>query len=521
MKRKIAAVFAAACALSVALSGCHLFVQEKRGDSQNALEDAFDGELPAFNSYEGYQSQKLKWAECDEYNLQCASIAAPDNWDEIGEKQSIQIALARLKSFSSKPRGSIFINPGGPGVSAIEFLENSNDLFTELLEEYDIVAWDPRGVGNSTPVDCLTDKELDDYIFSDPSETGEPGTEEWLSEIEQQNREYSEKCGENTDAPSGASQMDTVSTVKDLELLRIIVGDDKLNYLGMSYGTFIGALYADIFPEKVGHLVLDGAVDPTTSVLDVVKTQTLGFENALRNYFTACLAEDSCETFKGKSVDEALAGVSQILADLEAKPLRGSDGRFVGPEVAFTAIATPLYSQDSWFYLDMLFSSLQEGDPSVAFTLADFYYDREYGSYNNNSTEAFTVINCLDYPHEKPDLAAMQKNAEELAAVAPLFGKYQGYAEVSCWGWEGKSQDNRRSVTGAGADPILVVGTVGDPATPYEWAVSLAKQLESGVLVTFEGEGHVAYGSSACTTETVNDYFIRDVVPEDGVRCSD
>ncbi|WP_167143865.1 alpha/beta hydrolase [Canibacter zhoujuaniae] len=469
------------------------------------------GDMPA-----DFTEQEVKWEDCGE-GLECATVLAPLDWNNPDiNGETVELALMRKPSTNPNPKGTLFLNPGGPGASGIEYLEYS-DAAETLLDEFNLASWDPRGVGDSSAIECYTDKELDDALFSVDPNDAEAGTQEWLDDVYAENQ----KMGAGCERHSGElyKYVGTDSTVQDLDLLRELVGDEKLNYLGFSYGTFIGAKYADRFPNKAGRLVLDGALDPTADTADVVAVQTKGFELALTNYLTACVEGDCW--FDG-TVDDGKKIIADMLAKVKAEPLTGSDRRQVGVDTLLTAIATPLYSENNWPLLDDLFSEVLEGGADTALYLADFYYsrDNEDGTYYDNSQQAFIAINCLDYTQSKPDLAAMRADAEQLAAAAPLFGPYQGYSDASCWGWPATAADTRTAVTGAGAPPIIVIGTTGDPATPYEWAVALSEQLESGTLLTFKGEGHTAYGgSSSCINNAVDSYFKTGAVPESGTVC--
>jgi len=356
---------------------------------------------------------------------------------------------------------------------------------------------------------------MDDYLFgASPLDKLEPGSEAWVDQAVQQNSEFGQTCLERTGPLLG--HVDTASTVQDLDMLRSIVGDPKLNYLGYSYGTYIGARYADAYPDRVGRLVLDGAIDPTSTEAEVVREQTRGFELALRAYMADCLTRSDCPV--SGSVDEAMAKWHDMIAGVEANPLTGSDGRVVGSGTLITAIITPLYSQQLWLYLDQLYASVTAGKAEVALALADSYYDRVDGRYTSNLITAFSAINCLDYPRPLPlDLPRMREEADELRRIAPTIGEFQGYGDVSCAGWPVPGVDDRAPVR---AEPILVIGTTGDPATPLRWAESLAGQLESGVLLTYEGEGHTAYGQSACVNDAVEQYFLTGATPAAGARCS-
>nr|WP_243848909.1 alpha/beta hydrolase [Lysinibacter cavernae] len=458
--------------------------------------------------------QDLKWKTC-EGDLECATATAPINWDEP-DGDTIELAMVRHPASDGKPMGSLFVNPGGPGGSGYDFVVNGVDggqFGDALVENYDIVGFDPRGVNNSTPVSCYDDQQMDEFLFGISTE--KTGTDAWLAEMRESAKDFGDACLENTGAL--LEFVDTVSAAKDLDLMRALVGDEKLNYLGYSYGTFLGAHYAELFPENVGRLVLDGAIDPSVSNFEVVKTQTVGFENAMRAYLEDCLAKKGCP-FTG-TVDEAMATVASLLDSVEQRPLTASDGRKLGSGALLTAIIFPLYSQDMWSYLTTMFEDVMAGNADYAFLLADSYYGRGEDGYLDNSFESFFAINCLDYEYNDDD-AKMKEEAAELAAAAPTLGRFQGYGDIGCAEWPFKNRTPREPIHAEGAAPILVIGTTNDPATPYEWAVSLADQLDSGILVTYEGEGHTAYSpSNTCVAAIVEDYFVEDAVPSGSPTC--
>ncbi|MBK0418632.1 alpha/beta fold hydrolase [Leucobacter sp. CSA1] len=474
------------------------------------LPEAPDGTVESFGG------QQPEWQPCDD-GKQCADVYAPVDWDDpAGERLTLR--LVKQPASGGSPLGTLFVNPGGPGASGAQYVADGVEraVSATVRERYDVVGWDPRGVGASSPVSCLDAAGLDDYLFGDDeAEELERGSDEWIEAAVAESAEFGEACAERTGEL--LAHVGTDSTVRDLDMLRAIVGDAKLNYLGFSYGTYIGARYADAFPERVGRLVLDGAMDPATSEFDVVREQTRGFETALRAYVADCLTREDCPL--SGTVDEAMAQIGALLDGVDERPLRASDGRTLYTSTMLTAIITPLYSQDSWTALDQLFASVEKGEADTAFWLADFYYGREDGRYTDNSTEAFIAINCADYPNDlEPEL--MRHQAAELERAAPTIGRFQGYGDVGCADWPVTAVSERGPVTGAGADPILVVGTTGDPATPYRWAESLAEQLESGVLVTYRGEGHTAYGENACVDETVDAYLVDGTVPAADPQCA-
>jgi pimeloyl-ACP methyl ester carboxylesterase len=301
-------------------------------------------------------------------------------------------------------------------------------------------------------------------------------------------------------------------------MLRYLVGDRQLNYLGYSYGTLLGALYAENFPGNVGRMVLDGALNPASSSFDVTLTQAQGFEKALRAYLADCLERTSCP-FAG-SVDASMTQISQLLARLDAQPLEASDGRLLGADAMVTAIIAPLYDKQAWGYLSDIFTAVNDGDADPAFAAADWYYNRsETGVYGDNSTEAFIAINCLDYP-TTTDQQQWEAHAQQLKSAAPVIGPYLAWGEQSCATWPAPSVLTPEEVSATGSRDILVIGTTGDPATPYRWAQELAAQLDHGHLITYVGEGHTAYNkSNSCVKDAVDSFLLSGTVPARDLRC--
>ncbi|MGN6272677.1 MAG: alpha/beta hydrolase [Protaetiibacter sp.] len=461
-----------------------------------------------------YYHQVLRWSGCGG-GLQCTTATAPLDWaDPAGD--TIELALIRQPATDGTARGSLLVNPGGPGGSGVDFIRDSIDFATsdELQREFDVVGFDPRGVGASTPVVCTDDDAgLDDYLYG--ITPGVHGSDAWITASEQRNAAFAQGCLEHTGALLG--HIDTVSAARDLDLLRAVLGDAALNYLGYSYGTYLGARYAELYPEKAGRLVLDGAIDPAASEYDVTLTQARGFESALAAYLDDCLTRKGCP-FTG-TADAARARIATLLHDLDAHPLAGDDGRQLGSGTMFSAIILPLYNEGNWSYLDDLFTEVLGGETDTAFFLADVYNDRAAdGSYRTNGSEAFLAINCLDYPSDG-DRATMRAEAAQLESEAPVFGPWMAYGGTLCPHWPFPSTIERGPITAPGSPDILVVGTTNDPATPYVWAKALAMQLENGHLVTHRGEGHTAYGESDCVTEVVDAFLVDGRVPASDPMC--
>jgi pimeloyl-ACP methyl ester carboxylesterase len=303
-----------------------------------------------------------------------------------------------------------------------------------------------------------------------------------------------------------------------MDILRALVGDSKLNYLGFSYGTQLGAAYAGLFPERSGRLVLDGALDPTLTSEQVTLGQAAAFEKAVRAYVTDCQAGDDCPL--PGDVDAGVKTLQDLFGSVEEKPRPAEDGRLVTISSFLQGFILPLYDDQNWPVLTDAVSTALQGDYTDMMFLADLAFEREQdGTYSTNATDAFLAVNCLDYPMVT-DPEQMRRDEAALVAASPTFGEFLAYGGVTCAPWKYEPVGTPAPASAPGADPLLVIGTTGDPATPYEWSLALADQLESAVHVTWEGEGHTAYGrSNDCVGDIVDSYFLEGTVPEDGVRC--
>jgi pimeloyl-ACP methyl ester carboxylesterase len=355
---------------------------------------------------------------------------------------------------------------------------------------------------------------MDAYLYDIP---GNPrGSDAWIAEHAESADQFADACQNNTGAL--LQHVDTVSAARDLDMLRAALGDDQLHYLGYSYGTYLGANYAELFPHTVGRLVLDGAIDPTASNFDVNATQAQGFENALRAYLTHCLAQEKCP-FSG-NVDEAMLTIRALLDSVDTNPIRASDGRELGATTLTTAVIYPLYQKNSWPLLNEMFTNVMNGGADTALLLADTYNGRNAdGTYRDNSNEAFTAVNCLDYRYNN-DPTTMRQHAALLEEIAPVIGTYLSFGDIQCANWPYMSTVERRELHAAGSAPILVVGTTNDPATPFIWAEKLAQQLDNARLVTYHGEGHTAYNkSNKCVNNAVDNYLVSGTVPSSNLEC--
>lgn len=473
---------------------------------------------------ETYYTQDVAWYPCEkagrmndadsDTGFTCARVTVPLDYGQP-DGETIEIALKK-RAADGESIGTLFLNPGGPGGSGITLVEGASNMMTkELLKSYDVVGFDPRGVGDSTAVDCLTDAELD---AERSGEDGDPVASAQAATT--QGQEMAAKCEEKTSQAGLLDHVDTISAAKDLDVLRAVEGQSVINYLGYSYGTYLGATYADLFPANVGRMVLDAALDPSLSSAEVTRGQAEGFENALRAYVEDCQTGAVCP-LKG-DVDSGVKQIQDFLETARTAPITTSDAsRPLTHDLAFSAVLGALYESQLWPSLSLgLEQAMNQDDGSILLTIADTLASRNAdGTYTGNGDEAITAINCQDYPVEG-DQAAWDAEAAELKEVGPTFGAQLAYSDALCQGWGHESTRERAPITASGAAPILVVGTTGDPATPYPWAQSLASQLESGQLLTWEGQGHAAYGRAGdCVNDAVDGYLLSGTMPEEGLTC--
>lgn len=487
---------------------------------------------------DAYYGQTIRWGECSKDQValnrdyrpsdmsayQCAKLYAPLDWDDpSGEKITLSLAVHRSGEDGAPV---LFYNLGGPGGAAIKSLSYliEDNLGSALVKKYDVVAVDPRGVGTSTPVKCLTDAQLDAYS-STGSVTGASEQDRAAATPEQIVADATaevEAISKGCEKMSGDlfRHIDTVSAAKDFDMIRAVLGQKTLDYLGYSYGSFLGATYAGLFPDKVGRMVLDGAIDPAMNVDEVSALQMRGFEASIEHWIDTCLTTKTCP-LKGTKA-QAIAQLTEFLDGLEKNPIPTSDSkRPLTKNLAVSAIIGMLYSEKSYSMLvQALTPAMEDQDGSQLLFLADYVSDRNAdGTYSSNGTEALIAVNNLDYG-PVGTIEDWAKEAGLLKSELPVFGSISGYASAGLDAWP-TSHAAREAITAPGAAPILVVGTTHDPATPYVMAENLAKELSSGVLVSNEGWDHTAYSKDAnsCLVGAVEGYLVSGTVPEAGLTC--
>lgn len=456
-----------------------------------------------------FYSQQLEWESCED-DAECATLEVPLNYS-APKGETIELALLKVPARDDS-RGALVVNPGGPGAPGTDYAAAANRVFREpLLRAFDIVGFDPRGTGDSAPIDCLTDDQLDTYLSSDPNPDTTAEEQDYADMVRDLGRGCAELSGDEV------NHVSTIEAARDMDVLRSALGESTLTYFGASYGTKLGATYAELFPDRVGRMVLDGAVDVSLDNRQLGLEQAAGFEGALRAYVQNCIdTTDNC--FLGDTVDEGLATISDLLAGIEASPLPAGD-RDLQIGNAFYGIVTPLYNRDYWFLLSAALRSALDGSGSALMELADIYSSRGSDGYTDNSSEAIYAINCLD----DPSSVGFDEVASEIPAfeeASPTFGSVFAWSLTSCRGSLGKTTEAPIEIRGEGAAPILVVGTTRDPATPLKWAEALASQLESAVLLRRDGDGHTAYNSdNECIDTAIESYLLDEDVPDNPTDC--
>jgi pimeloyl-ACP methyl ester carboxylesterase len=424
------------------------------------------------------------------------------------------VQLLRIRSERQSDRiGSLLVNPGGPGVSGIDtavilsFGQRLGGLPTAVTDRFDIVGFDPRGVGRSDPVECISDDEQDLVFGIEP----DPVSQEQFDAAVALNRRIAENCGRKY-----GDQLPLFSTeqaARDMDAIRAAVGDTKLTYLGYSYGTLLGATYAQLYPKNVRALVLDGAVDPQPAFVTRSELQAQGFERAFASFTTWCTrTPQQCPI-----APDPRGAISGTMQEARTSPARGKDGRDATAGWILLAVISSLYDQAGWPELGKAVANMQNGNPEGIFGLADAYARRKPNGTYTNLFDANTAVNCAD-TDEAPSVERIRRLQSEWRRKYPFFGASQAVSLLACALWPGK-RDPYPEGPAVGAPPIVVVGTTGDPATPYENTAELADMLGTGQVLTWEGEGHTAYADTPCITKAVNAYLIDLTVPKEGLRC--
>ncbi|WP_030419110.1 alpha/beta hydrolase [Streptomyces sp. NRRL F-5065] len=464
---------------------------------------------------EALAAQKLDWGRCEATDdtpapggdWRCTTLKVPLDWSKP-DGETIGLALIRSKARGKERIGSLLFNFGGPGGSGVSMMPSYADTTSALHQRYDLVSWDPRGVAASHGIRCREDEAIE----AAESVDGTPDTPAEEQAFLEDAADFGKGC-EKSAGPLMA-HVSTTDTARDMDLMRHVLGDESMHYFGISYGTELGGVYAHLFPQRVGRVILDAVVDPTADMIGHAENQTRGFQRALDGYLKSTGQDPAAGSRK----------IAALLDRLDAEPLpTSSPGRKLTQTLALTGIVLPLYSQAGWPVLTSALEAAEKGDGSKLLALADGYNERDDSGGYGTTTHSQRVISCLD-AKQRPTLEETRKLLPRFEEISPVFGAFLGWDTAGwCHDWPVPGQHETPEVSAPGADPILVVGNTGDPATPYEGARRMADELgqDVGVLLTWKGEGHGAYGSgSDCVDSAIDGYLLKGTVPEDGTVCS-
>ncbi|MGA4851174.1 alpha/beta hydrolase [Streptomyces sp. G5(2025)] len=513
---RAAALAAAVLLLSATLAACD--------GSGSGSKDSKDDDLSA---------QKLSWKDCPApadsqggggtpsplpggTEWQCATMKAPLDWAKP-KGDTIDIALIKAAASGGKGEriGSLVFNFGGPGGSGVTTLPAFAPDYAKLRTRYDLVSFDPRGVGRSAGIECEDAEQLDAYFQEDSTPDDGAETKKLLDNV----KAFNDACEKN----SGRTlpHVRTTDAARDMELMRQVLGDDKLHYFGISYGTELGGVYARLFPKRVGRAVFDAVVDPTQNAEQGSLGQAKGFQLALDNFAKDCTSQEAdCPV--GDTEQDVKDKIAKLLKGLDAKPIPGLPPRELTQTAATNGIVQSLYSKDFWPYLTQGLEEAYEGDGKILMLLSDSMNGRNEDGEYSNIQAANVSINCAD-DKARYSRQDVEEKLPAFREASPLFGEYLAWGMLGCTDWPVEGQADHPDVSAEGAPPIVVIGNTGDPATPYEGARKMARALGEGVGVelTYKGQGHGAYDSkNTCVRDAVDGYLLDGKVPKAGTVCS-
>ncbi len=492
------------------------------------------GDVP--QGLESFYSQTIDWKDCSDGTspFQCGTVTVPLDY-EHPDGRTITIAVRKLPaSDGDAEHGSLFLDPGGPGASGVAMMQVMAPMFTEELRgAYDIIGFDPRGVGQSTPITCWTNDEIKQHL-ANPSD--DAGPTDPLKGVTYKNVPAQDKidrgaanaarCAQHSQVPELLDHVGTHDVARDLDILRATNGNTKLNYLGISYGTRIGAIYADLFPDRVGRVVLDSAMDPSKRSGGEIRAEQITFlEGALRQYVEHCQAQNGCPLTG--STDEAVAQLTAFVDGLDQAPLTVPDSdATVNTQDATAVIQRLAVKQPDWDALTAMLT------PAITNHDGTLMAKAKQGSNKSstmpveaavniaNSEIMFAAVICNDDPDTGGTASDWDAQSAAEKKTYPFFGGTSNAMDAYCRGWGHRGKTPPRETRAKGSDPILVVGIKGDIQTLYSWAQSLSNQLDNGHLLTVEGYGHGAFGTNNCATTAITGFLVDGTMSADGTTCA-
>ena len=483
---------------------------------------------------ESFYNQDLTWTDCTDdatgTAFQCATVTVPLDYDNP-QGQTITVALKKLPSTSPSPQGSVFLNPGGPGGSGISLIESDAELYksgdlSEVLANYDVIGFDPRGVGQSTPITCWTPEDVQ-AILAGQAEIPSLSTPGSAADIVAQGSHKAAACQEHTEVPEILDHMDTRSVARDMDVMRALVGDKDLNYHGASYGTYLGAVYTELFPDNIGRVVLDSAMDPTLSRQGALEGDAAAWEQSLRTYIESQQGQAGFPL--SGTTDEAVAQLAAFLDGLDANPLTVSgSGTSLDRTKAVDAIsALVTASPDKWPLLtEGLSQAMNAHDGTTLKTNAESVSgDNTPPTTEKQVVEKLQLINvfsanrCLDFP-DTGNEASWDAALASYRHDYPVFHSALPQTDAFCHGWGHTSKTKAVDVDVEATNPMLVIGILHDPNTPYPWSQALVSRIRNSHLLSVDIYGHGATGRNACTSAKVSDFLVNGTLPSNGEVCA-
>jgi pimeloyl-ACP methyl ester carboxylesterase len=451
----------------------------------------------------------IEWTQLTD-RIDEGTLTVPlDYGDPQGD--TIDLYVARHRATAEPSAGPMLANRGGPGADGATLALDATGWFgSEITDSFDVIGWDPRGTGRSEGVvDCIDDADYDRF-FSAPDITPDDDAER--VDLVDLAEEYAEACLDRVDT---LQHVGTNNSARDMDAIRQALGAEQVSYFGFSYGSELGGVWATLFPTTVRAAVFDGATDPTSDPLQSTLQQGAGFEASLTTFLERCSADPQCPFHNDGDAEGAF---DRLMASLDETPLASAGGRVsVNRSVAVLAVAQAMYSEDYWPALERALDDAAAGDGAGLLQLHDAYYGRSADGTYGNLIEAFQAINCAD-EEERPTVEEADGDVDEVLAVAPRIFPYTT-GSYSCTFFP-RALDPRVEITGAGAGPIVVIGTTGDPATPLESSRAMADALEDGRLVVVDANEHTGYRGDDCVRGIVHEYLLGLVAPDDGTVCS-
>lgn len=459
-----------------------------------------------------YRNQRLNWTRCDVG--ECATLQVPLDYSNVN-LGNISIAVSRVQHTGPVFQGSLVVNPGGPGSPGLDFAKYvAREVSPAVAKEFDIIGFDPRGVGKSQPVTCMTNKQTASWLAMDST----PDSPAEIASVMAAAAAIGKGCLQYT--PRISPHVGTPSATQDLELLRLALGETKLNWLGFSYGTSLGTSYLELFPENIGRFVLDGAVDPSLNSMQLSLGQAKGFQKAFQNFAQKCIDRSPCRI--GSSRASITSRVNALLAKLDTHPMRTNYGTKLTQSLGMGGIFTALYSTDLW---PLLIDALDQGfigDGTGLLELSWIGSDQTGpDTFGSNMQSAYYAIDCWDMP-ASPGAAGLAVAAKQWSKSAkiPEISRSMSWSNAPCSTWFAHNSELPAPASSSTKAGIVIIGTRFDPATPYVWAQALNRQLPTSTLLTYEGNGHTAFGAgSRCIDTAVNDYLLRGTLPAAGKSC--